>query len=372
MRGVIGTSMLVVLAGCTVDSTGEPQESTAAQKSALSSYRPLGFARVTPTGWVPTRFNSTGGGVTVSHPTPGFYVVSFAGLGVTPGAPATGGNVQVATEGQSNAFCRSIRWSGSPGLDAIVQCSTPDGALADSAFAVLYFRDQMPAPSTLPTWGAYAWVTDIGIAPPAYNFNSSGRSNTITKTGIGSYTVHIPGALAIDASMMVTTYGGAAGNVCSVASWVAGATDVKCRDRLGNLVDNAFSFSFATSGPTLSQQGAHAWFDGTSANPFYSSGTGRIAGCSPVSVTGSRLGSLGSIVVSGDLGSWDASPFLRASFVSKYGSAGYCKVESQSNSGLAPASTSTTNVRCYSPGGAVLATPLFTFTQVTSEAAGPC
>jgi hypothetical protein len=137
------------------------------------------------------------------------------------------------------------------------------------------------------------------------------------------------------------------------------------------VVDSAFSFSYSTTGPTLSQQGAHAWFDGSSANPTYSAALGKIEGCSPATVTGSG-GPVVTMTVSGDLGSWDASPFVRASFSSGYGVPGYCNVESLSTTGVAPSSTSTTKLRCYDPTGTVVSTPQLTFTHVTSDAAGPC
>ena len=40
--------------------------------------------------------------------------------------------------------------------------------------------------------------------------------------------------------------------------------------------------------------------------------------------------------------------------------------------GVPPTTTSTTKLRCYDPTGTVVTTPQLTFTQVTSDAAGPC
>jgi len=77
---------------------------------------------------------------------------------------------------------------------------------------------------------------------------------------------------------------------------------------------------------------------------------GRFSWCSSTSVSGSRAGSLASIVVSGDIGAWGTGPFRRASFATKQGAAGYCKVESLTSSEV----------------------PVFAFTQVTNDASGPC
>ncbi|HVG64034.1 MAG TPA: hypothetical protein VNA24_36055 [Hyalangium sp.] len=360
-----------LLGACGAEPELPPTEpAPAAVEQAAFSYFPMGFARVSASGGVVTQFNSTGGAVTVSRST-GSYTVTFAGLGAPVSGASSGGHVQISAEGTGNVRCRSMGWSGSPNLSASVQCNAPDGSLADSAFAILFFRYTLPAPSTLPATSAYTWVTASGGVSAAYDYNSSGTHNTVTKTATGRYTVRISNATAVNASMMVTSYSGAAGTVCSVGSWGASLATIECRDRLGNLADSAFNFSYSVTGPTRDQQGAHAWFNGSSAHSTYSSALGKVSWCSPASVTGSRSGSLATIVVSGELGSWDASPFLRASFVNSYGTAGYCKVESLTSVEGSP-SASTTTVRCYSATGATLATPVFTFTQVTSDATGPC
>ena len=120
------------------------------------------------------------------------------------------------------------------------------------------------------------------------------------------------------------------------------------------------------------QQGAHARFTGTALDPAWTAGRGRYDGCSVATVTASRTGSLTGVTVAGDLGSWDGGPFLRASLATPYGFAGYCKTESLTASGVAPTSTSTTTVRCYTPNGVVVATPAFLFSHVTSDVSGPC
>ena len=374
------------LAACTTESSvedpgaGEPGEPNIAEDVAYSfAYTPMGFARVAmgPNGnaILLVKFNSAHGGTAAvtTAGTGGNYTVTFNELGVATGLAGDGGNVQITAEGVSAVRCRTISWGGAPDLVVNLQCNAPDGSLAATPFAVGFYRRTMPAPTGFPASNAYAWVTASGTAPSSYNYNSSGVANTVTITPPGKYLVTIPNASAINASMMVTPYGGAlAGNVCSIVNWGAGFANVECRDRTGALVNSAFSFSYATTGPAPSQQGGHAWFDGTSANPTYSNALGKIEGCSPAGVSGSRVGSLATIVVGGDLGPWDASPFVRASFANSYGAAGYCKVESLTAGGAPPMSVGTTTVRCYSATGAVMATPRFTFTHETSDAAGPC
>jgi hypothetical protein len=373
------------LAACAMEpGTDEQREPKVAEDVAESfAYTPMGFARVAvnPNG-VPSllvKFNSSLGGtgmVTVTGGT-GNYSVTFNGLGGTS-APGDRGNVQVTAEGTSNVRCRALSWGGSPDVTVSLQCNLPDGTPLGTPFAVGFYRLTTPAmPTGFPASTAYAWVTASGMAPWDWNYNGSGVLNTVATAPPGKYAVTIPNAANVNASMMVTPYGGViAGNVCSIGSWGRSGADmvanIECRDRVGVLIDSAFSLSYSTTGPAPSQQGGHAWFDGTSANPTYSTALGKIEGCSPASVSGSRVGSLATIVVSGDLGPWDATPFVRASFTSSYGPAGYCKVESLTAAGAPPTTTATTTVRCYSATGAVVAVPRFTSTHETSDASGPC
>ena len=73
---------------------------------------------------------------------------------------------------------------------------------------------------------ALAGVTSRADAPTAasytpnltYQFNSTGAVNTITRSGVGVYTVHFPGLDGNGGTALVTAYGG--GNEsCKVASW---------------------------------------------------------------------------------------------------------------------------------------------------------
>jgi hypothetical protein len=165
----------------------------------------------------------------------------------------------------------------------------------------------------------------------------------------------------------VSAYGNA-DRVCDIDSWYGGHTYVTCTDATGTPADSAFTFSYATTGPTIEQQGAHAWYNGI-VDPMYSAAL-PMDGCSSASVTGSGA-PLASLVVTGNLGSWDSSPFVRASFATSYG-IGYCKVESITTWGAPPSTTAETKIRCYTPAGAPIATPRLTFTHVTSDAYGPC
>lgn len=375
-----GFGVLGACATAPVDGGEAPAEPATGVVTASSfAYRPMGFARISAAGGVVTAFDSLSAlpaPVSVTH-TPGVYAVTFASLAApSPLTDATGGNVQVTAEGTTGTRCHIINWGGTPNLTVNVQCNLTDGTLADSAFAVLFYRNTMPAPTGGRASAAYSWVTAAGAVSTFWDYNDSGAHNTVTKS-TGLYQLTLKNALPTNASMAITPYGGTApGAACSIVNWFSSGSDIlvniECRNTAGQLVDSAFSFSYASTGPTFDQQGAHAWFDGSIASPSYSAALGKVISCSPASVTGSAGGGIATMTVSGDLGSWDASPFLRASIASKYGAAGYCKVESLTAGTIPGGTTSDTRIHCYDASGASVATPKLTFTHLTSDAAGPC
>lgn len=369
-----------------VDNTASPglvdNAATGETAQAASSFYPMGFARVTSTGsvltawtgsvWAPASFNSTGGAINVSHGSTGYYLVTFNELGASA-INGNGGNVQLTAETTTNARCRVYNWYGSPNLAINVQCVTPTGALTDSGFSVLFQRQAMPAPSAYASQAAYAWVQANGVVDPAYAFNESGQPITNTPSATpGFYTINIPGASIVNASIMVSTYAQSGANVCSLSNWGPGYINVQCRDAANNLVNTAFSVSYAVTGPTWYQQSAHAWFNGAGASAPYSSALGKY-GCSSAAISGALSPApTFDMTVTGDFGPWSGA-FTRASFSSAYGP-GYCNIESL-NTSSAPAptlTTSTTRLRCYDPNGAVTPLPRASFTQITSDPNGPC
>src|SRR5262245_28008623 len=146
-----GFGVLGACATAPVDEGDAPAEpATAVVTSNSFAYRPMGFARNTAAGGVTTAFDSLSASptpVSVTH-TPGVYAVTFASLAApSPLTDATGGNVQITAEGTNNTRCRIINWGGTSSLTVNVQCNLTDGTLADSAFAVLFYRNTMPAAS---------------------------------------------------------------------------------------------------------------------------------------------------------------------------------------------------------------------------------
>lgn len=344
-------------------------------EAAAFSYWPMGFARVSSSAGIVRRFNSSGGSVTASRSAPGEYHVTFAGLGTTSTAGGSRGNVQVVAEGSNTVSCMLLDWDvTATDVRAHVACNSDVSTRADTPFAVLYVRQLMPPTTNAnPTRSAYVRVSSNGFNNASENFNSSGVPNTTARVSTGRATVTVPGVTTDNASIIVTAAEGifAGGHVCSLVSFVGTTATIECRTRSGYLVNTAFSFLYSTSGPTPEQQGAHALFTGSGIDPARSAALGKVSWCSPATVSGTRSGSLASMVVNGDLGSHDGTPFVRASFVTPQGGAGFCKVESATATEGSP-STSTTTVRCYSPSGTIRTTPVFRFVHVTSDATGPC
>lgn len=365
------------LSGCVLEDPASTREPVDDISAAASSYYPMGFARVAADGSVVEQFNSAPGAPTVTHtPGTGSYAVRFPALAGGP----NGGHVQITAEGAGNHRCRSMGWSADgAALRVTVQCNLPSGAAADTAFAVLYFRYQQPTAQTNFASAAYAWV--IGgaspTAPATYNFNDSGRLNTVQSGGVGVYHVTIPKGVTSNASLMVTAVGGAGAPFCSSGGWgVLGdaiVATVRCWDTSGAPAYGTFTLSYSVTGPALRQQGAHTLFSAGVPSSTRTAAVGRILDCSPAGVDGLATGNLATVVVQGEMGPGDASPFRRAAFVSGFGAFApvSCKVESRAASSDGDFSTSTSTVRCYDGAGAE-AVPVFTFTEVTSDAAGPC
>ena len=175
---------------------------------------------------------------------------------------------------------------------------------------------------------------------------------------------------------MVSAYGGSGAPFCQIGGWTASTNttvSVLCWNSSGAAADSDFALSYAVSGPTAQQQGAHAFFNGVTAPPAYTSWVSYGPGCTSVSVTSSLSGNQASFVVQGDIGSYDSNPLRRASFVSgQGGSARSCRVISLTSSSTGwMTSTSTTRVQCQDASGTEVV-PTFLFTHVTSEESGPC
>lgn len=86
-----------------------------------------------------------------------------------------------------------------------------------------------------------------------YQYNSTqpwSAVNTVTRQGVGSYTVLLPNLGSASGTVLVTAYGGSA-NACKVVGWgPSGSTQtilVRCFDPAGQLADTRFTASYTNT-----------------------------------------------------------------------------------------------------------------------------
>jgi hypothetical protein len=114
----------------------------------------------------------------------------------------------------------------------------------------------------------YLWANDpsspIGTAytpssPYSYNAVSRASGNSVTRTGVGTYSVTCrgvgggalfggSGSWGAGGHVQVTAYGGEDADQCKIVSWGTGGADftatVRCYNRIGALSDNRFDLLF--------------------------------------------------------------------------------------------------------------------------------
>lgn len=187
-------------------------------------------------------FNSSGGAINISRTSVGTYSVRFSGLG-----GGAGGNVLVTSYGNGSETCKVASW-GSAGADftANVRCFSATGTASDSMYSVRVAWNS-------PTLGknGYAWADNptVGSYTPnaSYSYNSSGGPISISRSGVGAYSVNFSGlgGGAGGGNVQVTAYGTDAAT-CKVASWsFAGdfTASVRCFQTGGSAVDTRFTIN---------------------------------------------------------------------------------------------------------------------------------
>ncbi|WP_436501324.1 hypothetical protein [Actinokineospora sp. HUAS TT18] len=153
-------------------------------------------------------FNSTGGTNHAKRNGTGWYTVWF------PGVSALGSTVQVTAYGTNDNYCTVEWWrtpNGVSGTDVDVRCFTRTGAPADSMFTISQTHRGTGA-------GAYVWANTVGTPSTAYQYNSTGGTNTVSTFGTGAYSVRLPGLGGSGGHVEVTGYA-ADGKWCKVGGW---------------------------------------------------------------------------------------------------------------------------------------------------------
>jgi hypothetical protein len=253
MRGILTSVIAVAVFGASL-MTGSSIQS-AAQADASVDYA---FVQAEPNGDLQTSdyhtFNSSGGANMVTHDGAGIYTVILPGLGLP-----NEGSVQVsAFADNGRAICNTGFWAPS-GADQAVQvlCFDSNGAPADSAFTLTYINARATTSDPAAGFGAYLWAGDATAAAAYdvtnYSYNSTGATNSVERTGTGTYTATLPGFTGENGVPQVTGYigqGGTSPVVCSPFSWMKAdeatlTVDVTCFDATGAPADAMFTLSYS-------------------------------------------------------------------------------------------------------------------------------
>jgi hypothetical protein len=212
-------------------------------------------------------FQSNGGTATVTPLGNGSFEVDFLRLAkeVQPS------NVQVSTE-LTSGYCTATGWEIGlhHGVSVFVNCYDAGGISQNNYFSVLYqSRDQLFGNAS--EGMAYLWAdqpTEASYTPSlAYQYNSTGIANTMTRKGTGSYTATIPGLTRNGGDVQITAYGTSPGR-CQTSGWTSDqsgtSVNVLCFDSRGARADKVFTLLYTLdvdAAPASGLSGSYAWAD---------------------------------------------------------------------------------------------------------------
>jgi hypothetical protein len=193
--------------------------------------------------------NATGASNTITRLSTGRYEVRLPGIG------GAGGAAKATAYGGGSEACKVEGWSQN-GADELVtvQCTTAAGVATDTKFTMTFHTGGgvLGAPTRWSAGRAHVLADQPASASytpgPDLQFNSSGGTNTVTRTGTGVYTVRVPGLWGRRGDVQVTAYADAAR--CKVASWGGPffsaeiTVGVRCFDYAGAAADARFVMSF--------------------------------------------------------------------------------------------------------------------------------
>jgi hypothetical protein len=231
---------------------------TAGPASAAPS-APFGSAFVwannpTAASYVPTaayQWNSTSPAAAVNRVTRtgvGAYTV------LLPGLAAASGTVLVTAYGTTKDYCKVASWGPSGTRQAInVRCFNRLGAKVNTTFTLSYSNRSVGN-------RAYVWAnkptTASYVPSAAYQANSTGAVNRVTRSGKGNYRVILPKLGAAAGHVQVTAYGTGTQR-CKTSGWGPSGTNqsigVRCFTVAGAPADTTFTLTYVRNGNLLGQ-----------------------------------------------------------------------------------------------------------------------
>lgn len=187
------------------------------------------------------RFVSSGGPVTVTRNSTGFYTVLFAGIGKPTGV------AHVTAVGSSPVWCQILRYGMSGSDERIdIACVQVGWAVVDSQFTVMFTSSTTPPAGS----GGYGYLLSNPIGAVLDSYNSVGGPNSISHGPPGEYKVFLSGlgASMIAGGLQVTAVNSAAPARCKVATWTVTPNGVsvlvRCFDAFGVLTDSGWTLSY--------------------------------------------------------------------------------------------------------------------------------
>jgi hypothetical protein len=173
---------------------------------------------------LPHQFSSSGLNGTVDRNGAGDYEVTLPSVG------STDGTVKVTAFGGGSTYCKAASWS-TVGADEVVDvlCFDAAGTAVDNDFLLVYADDLSVLANERDN--GYVLANDAGAAlgsayTPASTerHNSDGGTNTVTRDGVGLYTVTLPGLgnggfAAANRGTVHATASHTTSKRCEVTSW---------------------------------------------------------------------------------------------------------------------------------------------------------
>jgi hypothetical protein len=200
---------------------------------------------------------------TITRRGTGYYAVTFTGLGVS------GGVAHATAYGDNTHQCKPDTWVAS-GIDqtVVIRCYTLAGAPVDTRFTASFTNKRVwPGFEYGQTYpGGYVHLTNSSSAtstPPYHQqFNSAGMTNTVSRTGVGTYKVFMPeiGRTTRAGHARVTSIGWGATR-CKVFNFGWGTpastiqVNIRCFNAAGTPTDSGFSMTFTDRTNTFGLNG---------------------------------------------------------------------------------------------------------------------
>lgn len=256
-RGLAITTTLVLAGGVAALTPSTAQAAPSLGRAFVWAHSPNAALNTPYTPSAAYSQNSTGATNTVVRTGTGQYTVRMPNLG------RVGGVVHVTAYGANANSCSVYYWAPvGDRLDAHVRCLTPTGLRVNAPFTASFVNT-----AGLGGRFAYVWAnqpTTAAYTPStSYQFNSAGATNTITRSGVGRYTVRIPSIGSAAGHVQVTAYGDVRAR-CKVVNWYLSGTaqliNVRCFTLGGALQDNRYTLTYVRgTGIQRTTPAAYAW-----------------------------------------------------------------------------------------------------------------